>query len=71
MRGLSYKIVPIFAAAAALFGVVWGWVGINAAIHGGGPVAYLLILFGFGGIVLSMALWRTWKMVRARINEGR
>ncbi len=70
MRGLSYRIVPALAVAAALFGVVWGWIGINAAIHDGGPVAYLLILFGFGGIVLSMALWRTWKLVRERAKAG-
>jgi hypothetical protein len=69
-RGFSYRLVPALAAAAALFGLIWGWIGINAAIHGGGPVAYLLIVFGFGGIVLALALWRSWKTIWARKDGG-
>lgn len=63
MKSISLNLVPALAIASALFGLVWGWIGINAAIHGGGPVAYLLILFGFGGIVLALALWRTWRSI--------
>lgn len=65
-RPLSYTLVPALALAAALFGLVWGWIGIKAAVAGGGPVAYLLILFGFGGIVMALALWRTWRTITAR-----
>jgi hypothetical protein len=60
-RGYSYYIMPALAAAAALFGVIWGWIGLTAAVHGGGMVALLLVIFGFGGIVLALALWRSWR----------
>jgi hypothetical protein len=63
MSRLKFAIIPVLAAASLVFGLVWGWIGINAAFHEGGPVAYLLILFGFGGIVLALALWRAWRVV--------
>lgn len=68
-RNISYTLVPALAIFAALFGLVWGWIGISSAINGGGPVSFLLILFGFGGIVLALALWQTWKKIRAGQNR--
>ena len=61
MRRTSYYVLPGIAVASAALGVVWGWIGVQAAIDGGGPVAYLFIVFGFGGIVLATALWRAWR----------
>ncbi len=60
-RRSSFYLLPGLAIAAAALGLVWGWIGVTAAIGGGGPVAYLFILFGFGGIVLCLALWRAWR----------
>jgi hypothetical protein len=60
-RRTSYYLLPGVAVAAAALGLVWGWIGITAAIAGGGPVAYLFIVFGFGGFVLGLALWRAWR----------
>ena len=58
MNRLSLYLLPVIAIFAVACGLTWGWIGIRAAIGGGGPVAYLFIVFGFGGIVLGMALWR-------------
>ena len=63
MRSSSRYLLPGVAIVAGLVGLVWGWIGLNAAIHGGGMFAVLLIVFGFGGIVLSLALWRTWRTI--------
>lgn len=69
-RNLSTVLVPALALFAAAFGVVWGWIGISSAINGGGPVAFLFILFGFGGVVLALALWQTWKKIVAAQRDS-
>ena len=60
-RKTSYYLLPGLSVAAAALGLVWGWIGITAAIGGGGPIAWLFIVFGFGGLVLGLALWRAWR----------
>ena len=68
---MSWYVLPLIAIGAAIFGFVWIWIGANAAMHEGGPVAYLLIVFGFGGIVLGLALWNTWRSMTSRKVENR
>lgn len=61
-----YYVLPTAGAMAVVFGIVYGWVGINALVHGGGWVAGVLIVFGFAGVTLGLALWRAWRMVGRR-----
>jgi hypothetical protein len=67
-RRTSFYLLPGLSIAAAALGLVWGWIGVTAAIGGGGPIAYLFVLFGFGGIALGIALWRAW---RTFVNQAK
>ena len=60
-RRTSFYLLPGLAVAATALGIIWGWIGVSAVIDGGGGVAWLFIVFGFGGIVLGIALWRAWR----------
>jgi len=68
-RRTSYYLLPGLAIAAAALGLVWGWIGISATINGGGPVAWLFVVFGFGGVVLGMAMWRAWRTFGQRTDQ--
>ena len=61
-----FYVVPATAVIAAVFGVVYGWIGVQALLAGGGWFGVLLVVFGFGGVALGLALWRTWRTILVR-----
>lgn len=60
-RRTSFYLLPGLAVAAAALGIIWGWIGVSAVIAGGGGVAWLFVVFGFGGVVMGISLWRAWR----------
>jgi hypothetical protein len=69
MRRLALYFLPAAAAAAAIFGLFYGWIGFQAIRGGAGWVGYLLLVFGFGGITLGTALWTAWRKVVEQIRS--
>jgi len=63
-----YYVMPAAAIFAAAFGVVYGWIGVNALIAGAGWFGALLLVFGVGGIALGLALWRAWRLLTKRAS---
>jgi hypothetical protein len=50
--------MPFLAGAAALFGGVWAFIGIDSMLHGAPGWGALITIFGAMGILLGVALWR-------------
>jgi hypothetical protein len=65
-----YYVMPAAAIFAALFGAVYGWIGVKAVLGGAGWFGVLLIVFGVAGVALGLALWRAWRMVSKRAGGG-
>ncbi len=65
-----YYVMPAAAVFAAAFGVVYGWIGVNALIAGAGWFGVLLLVFGVAGVALGVALWRAWRLVAKRVGNS-
>ena len=63
MRRLALYFLPAVAIAAVVFGLFYGWIGIQTLRRGGGGAGLFLLVFGFGGIALGAALWTAWRSV--------
>ena len=70
MRRFALYFLPATAAAAAVIGVLYGWIGIQAIRGGAGWVGFLLLAFGFGGIALGTALWNVWRKFIERVRSA-
>ena len=70
MRRFALYFLPATGAAAAVIGVLFGWIGIQAIRGGAGWFGILLLAFGIGGIALGMALWNAWRTFVARVRSG-
>jgi len=65
-----YYVMPAAAIFAAAFGVVYGWIGVNALIAGAGWFGVLLVVFGVAGVALGLALWRAWRLITKRAGQA-
>ena len=60
------------AIAGGVFGLFYGWVGIQSLMRGETGVGIFLLVFGFGGIALGTAMWSVWRKLvqQARANSS-
>jgi hypothetical protein len=61
MRRFALYFLPASGVAAAIIGAFYGWIGIQAVRGGAGWFGILLVVFGFGGITLGIALMNAWR----------
>ena len=67
MSGYSVKLIPFLAVAAALFGSVFVYIGVNTILLGAPGWGAVIAVFGGTGILLAVALWRArQRLLRAR-----
>jgi hypothetical protein len=57
-------LLPVGVVLTALFGANYVYWGIVAFQRGNLPFALFYGLFGLGGVVLAVALWRVWQQLR-------
>jgi hypothetical protein len=57
-------VLPIAALVTGAFGLYYVWWGVIAVRRGSPTFALLYGLFGLGGVVLGLALWRTSRQLR-------
>lgn len=69
MRRFALYFLPATGAAAAVVGVLYGWIGIQAIRGGAGWFGVLLLVFGIGGMALGMALWNAWRKFVERVRN--
>lgn len=69
MSGYSVKLMPFLAVAAALFGGVYVYIGINSMLLGAPGWGALITIFGAMGVLLAVALWRMRKRLGRRASE--
>ena len=62
-RRLTLYFLPAIGGSAIVFGLFYGWVGIQALRRGETGAALFLLVFGFGGIALGAALFSTWRRI--------
>ena len=56
MRSFTLYFLPAIAVSAVVFGLFYGWVGIQSLGRGEVGVGIFLLVFGFGGIALGVAM---------------
>lgn len=56
--------LPVAALVTGAFGLYYAWWGVIALRRGSPTFALLYGGFGFGGVVLGLALWRTGRQLR-------
>ncbi len=65
-RVRAFSLFPVFALGALAFGLIFVYIGVEAA-RGGAPVhGTAIAVFGALGVALAVALWRTGRRVGAR-----
>jgi membrane protein implicated in regulation of membrane protease activity len=69
LSGYSIKLLPFLAVAAALFGGVYFYIGINTMLLGAPGWGALIAIFGAMGVLLAVALWRMRKRLLRRASE--
>lgn len=69
MRRFALYFLPATGAAAAVIGLFYGWIGIQAILAGAGWFGVLLLAFGVGGIALGMALWNAWRKFVGKVRS--
>jgi hypothetical protein len=72
MRRFTLYFLPAVAVAGSVFGLFYGWVGVQSLVRGETGVGIFLLVFGFGGIALGVALWSVWRRLvqQARGNAS-
>jgi hypothetical protein len=63
-RSSFLYLLPVGVVLTALFGAYYAYWGVIALRAGNVPFALFYGLFGLGGVVLSLALWRVWQQLR-------
>lgn len=66
----SLYFIPAVGIAAAVFGLFYGYIGVQTLIRGDGKLATFFFVFGFGGIVLGLALFSVWRQLVRKAREG-
>lgn len=69
MRRMSAIFLPILAVIAAVFGLYYVYLGVQTARTGEKGAAAILIVFGFAGFALGMALWRVIRLLQERASS--
>ena len=57
-------LLPAAAVVTVLFGAYYASWGVIALRRGNLPFALFYGLYGLGGVVLGLALWRVWRQWR-------
>jgi hypothetical protein len=61
MKRMSAYFLPVLAALATMFGFFYIYAAIRPLRTGDTGTAVFLLVFGFGGVALGVALWTTWR----------
>ncbi len=69
MRRMSAVFLPILSIIAAVFGLYYMYLGVQTAREGEKGAAAILVVFGFAGVALGMALWRVIRMLEQRARQ--
>jgi hypothetical protein len=57
-------LLPVAALFTGGFGLYYAWWGVIAFRRGNAPFALFYAVYGLGGVVLALALWRAARQLR-------
>ena len=63
-RNTLLYLLPVAVVVTALFGANYVYWGLTAFRRGNVGFGIFYGLFGLGGVVLGLALWRVWQQLR-------